>query len=172
MQDVFEIAVILRPHGIKGEIKVKPFCDAPEDFESYQWVFLKENQGMKKINVKSVRFDGGFVYLVLDGVLSRNDAEAMRGKTLYIEKSQIDSLPEDRFLIRDLIGMAVAASNGEVLGELIDIFQHGPVDVYRVEGKRGFMFPALKRVILKTDVKAGVIIVDEKALGEVAVYDD
>ena len=173
MQDVFEIAVVLKPQGIKGEVKIKPYCDSPEDFKEFEWVFIKENNKLKKTMVNDVRTDNLFAYLTLEGIGTRNDAEMLRGQTLFVEKSQIDYLPKDLFLIRDLIGMAVKTSEGEKLGELKEIFQHGPVDVYQVKSSlKGFMFPALKRVILKTDIDNNELIIDFEALSEVAVYDD
>jgi len=62
--------------------------------------------------------------------------------------------------------------NGEKLGVLKDVLQHGAADVYVVQGKRGFMFPAVKRVITAVDLEAGEMRVDSRALSEVAVYDD
>ncbi len=165
--------MILRPHGIKGEIKVKHYCDNPEDFSMFGWIYLKQGKHLDKREIINARTDSGDVYLLISGVLTRNDAEDLRGKTLYVEKTQIRELPEDRFFIRDLIGMTVITDDGEPLGTLKEILQHGAVDVYRVEDEgKGLMFPALKRVIKKTDIKAKQITVDTASLKEVVVYDD
>ena len=97
----------------------------------------------------------------------------LRGHTLYVEKDQMSELPEDRFYIRDLIGLTVITDGGETLGKLKEILQSGPVDVFRVVGDNSeLMFPALKRVIIKTDIDAKRITVAAAALKEVAVYDD
>jgi 16S rRNA processing protein RimM len=107
-----------------------------------------------------------------DGVDTRNDAETLTGSTLYLHREDLEAPDEGEHYIIDLIGLKVLDDEGNELGELKEIFQHGAADVYAVKGERSFMFPALKHVIQSVDLETGEIRVNAAALSEVIVYDD
>ena len=164
---MIEIAKILKPQGIYGEIKVQLFSNNVDTF--FEKGFAYDKQG-KKIEYTGVRACGSNVIITMEGVNSRNDAELFRGVFLYLNREDFDELDEGEHYICDLIGISVVDDTGAVLGRLKEILQHGEADVYVVKGDRNLMFPALKHVIKKVDDKQ--IVVDSKALGEVAVYED
>ena len=69
-------------------------------------------------------------------------------------------------------GLTVQDEAGNVLGRLQEVYQAGGNDVYQVEGARGFLFPALKKVIAQVDLEQGTMTLRAEALEQVAVYDD
>lgn len=169
---MIEIAKVLKPQGIKGEVKVQLFSDNFDDFCGRGFAFLNQGGSYKRIAFGDARIEPPFVYLHIEGIESRNDAERIQGAFLYIDKEELPETQEGEYYIFDLIGLEVKDSSGKKLGKIKDVFQHGAADVYAVSGEKSFMFPALKRVIKNVDLKSGVMVVDENALSEVAVYDD
>ncbi len=169
---MIEIAKILKPHGIKGEVKVQLFSDNFDDFCSRGFAYLKHGGSFEKIAFGEIRIEPPFVYLHIEGIDTRSDAESIQGTYLFIDKKELSETQEGEYYVFDLIGLAVKDSSGNSLGVIKEVLQHGAADVYAVKGEKGFMFPALKRVITKVDPGAGVMIVDENALSEVIVYDD
>ncbi|MEZ4357595.1 MAG: ribosome maturation factor RimM [Eubacteriales bacterium] len=166
-----EIGIILKPQGIKGEVKVKPFTDDVNRFLDLKNVFLDEN-GYDKREVKTSRVHNGFAYLLLDKVSSANDAENLRGFSLYIDRKNTIKLKKGAYFICDLIGLNVEDDKGNILGQLSDVMQHGAADVYVVKSINGnFSFPALKRVITKIDLENNLMRLNKKSLDEVAVYE-
>jgi 16S rRNA processing protein RimM len=109
---------------------------------------------------------------MLEGVADRNAAEAMRDTLLFVDRESAIKLPEGRYFIADLIGLAVTDEEGNALGTLADVRQAGGNDVYAVEGERSFLFPAVKRAIARVDIEEGVMTLRREALAEIAVYDD
>ncbi len=164
---MIEIAKILKPQGIYGEMKVQLFSNDVDAF--FERGFAYDKQG-KKIEYTAVRSSGANVIITMNGVGSRNDAELLRGVFLYLNREDFEALSENEYYVCDLIGMSVVDETGAALGMLKEILQHGAADVYVVKGERNLMFPALKKVIKHVD--NGQIVVDSAALGEVAVYDD
>jgi len=164
---MIEIAKILKPQGIHGEVKVQLFSDNIEGFAERSFAYLKNGQ---KISYVVNREAGGYLYLKIDGIDTRNDAEAIRGVFLYINRSDFDETEEGEYYIHDLIGLGVADESGAELGKLKEILQHGAADVYVVKGSRNFMFPALKSVLKEVTDKQ--IVVDAGELEKVAVYED
>lgn len=168
-----EIGEVLRPHGIQGLVKVRPETDAPDRFLSLKQVWLTDGHEYRPAAVSeaAVREDG-FVYLRLDGAASRNDAEKQRGLTLYVDRAGARPLKKDEWFICDLIGCKVGTDAGEELGEVTDVMQPGPNDVFVIKTKKGeVLVPVLKRVIVRVDVEARQIVLDHAVLKEVAVWD-
>lgn len=166
------IGQVLRPQGIKGQVKVRPDTDDPGRFEELEFVYLKKGDGYEQlpVNEVSVREDG--VYLRLNGAQTRDEAEKQRNWMLYVDRAHAVELGENETFICDLIGCKAVDTQGNELGKVTDVLQPGGNDVYVIKTPKGEMLlPALKHVIPAVDVEKGVIIIDEKRLPEVAVCD-
>lgn len=164
---------ILKPQGIRGEVKISAYTDDMERFEYLSHVFFKKDSKMQKTAVQSKRTDASFAYLKLEGIDDRNAAEAMRGEVLYIDRASAARLPEGSHYIQDMIGLLVVDTQGCELGRLDEVIKTGASDVLCVTGNGcRMMFPSVPHVVLETDVEAGRILVDADSLKEVCVYDD
>ena len=166
------IGQVLRPQGIKGQVKVRPDTDDPERFDDLENVFMKQGDLYQPVSVDevSVRDDG--VYLRLNGASTRDEAEKQRNWMLYVDRAHAVELGEDETFICDLIGCKAVDTQGNELGKVTDVLQPGGNDVYVIKTPKGDMLlPALKHVIPTVDVENGFIVVDEKRLTEVAVCD-
>ncbi|BDF58479.1 ribosome maturation factor RimM [Christensenellaceae bacterium] len=173
MTDFFELGQILKPQGIKGEVKFDAFTDDLSRFSYLKQAFFRKGGNYEPVEVEAARVDARYAYLKLKGYDDRNAAEALRGTLLYIDRAHAARLPEGAYYVCDLLGLAVEDDEGNKLGILKDILQNGAADVYTVE-KSGklCMFPAIPEVVLKKDVGNGRIVVNAKRLSEVCVYDD
>lgn len=121
--------------------------------------------------IKCLRVHEGFVYARMEGVYSREAAEALRGELLYVDRDNAVELPEDTEFICDLIGCVATDTAGILHGTLTDVLQNGPVDVYVFKGEKGeLMVPALKKTILTVDVHQKHMLLDANSLQETAVY--
>ena len=165
MEDVLTIGLVLKPQGIRGELKVKPFTDSAEDFCDLKRVFL---DGVE-YKILTVRTGPDVVFLGLRGVPDRNAAELLRGKSVQIPRDEAPEPEEGRYYIADILGSEVVTAEGEVLGVLSDV-RGAATDIYTVtNGEKDILFPALKEVILCIDPEAKKITVDKKRFLEVAV---
>ena len=165
------VAQVVKPQGIKGEVKLKALGNDAYGLTGVDEVYLSESSD-KPVKVTKVWLYKENAFMALEGVTDRNQAETLRGKTLYVEMAEEEKLEEGQYYVADLIGCDITDESGKKLGTLKDILQHGAADVYVVEGETNFMMPALKKVIKHTDIKAKTITVDAKILSEVAVYED
>ena len=152
------IGRVLRAWGIRGDLKIAPFSNRPEDFKQYRSVLVGPQR--KRYDVKSLRPYQGNWLLHLVGVESRNDAEALHGQEILIEAAQRQK-QEGEFYAREVIGLQVRTIDGEELGEVTEILVTGANDVYVVTGSRGeILLPARVEVIKGIDVQAGVMTVE------------
>ena len=161
------IAEVLKPQGIRGEIKVKTFTDAPENVKAFKTVYIDGNP--YKILSFRVGNDGA-AYLGLRGVPDRNAAELLRGKTIEGEREDGPILDEGQYYIVDILGLLCETEEGEALGTVTDINNFSS-DIYTIEkaGKK-ILFPAVKGVIKRVDLENKKLIVDKTVFDEIAVY--
>ncbi|HBU11902.1 MAG TPA: 16S rRNA processing protein RimM [Clostridiales bacterium] len=173
MTEYFELGKIVKPQGIRGEVKVEAYTDDLGRFCGLDFVFFKEGGGYVKHALAGARVDAKAAYLQFDGVADRDAAEALRGTTIYIDRENAAKLPPGAYYISDLLGMAVLDDGGNELGSLKDIIQTGSKDVYVVSLINGgtLLFPSVEGIYQKRDVQAGVMVLNREKLSEVAVYD-
>ena len=161
------IAEVLKPQGIRGEIKVKTFTDAPENVKAFKTVYIDGNP--YKILSFRVGNDGA-AYLGIRGIPDRNAAELLRGKTIEGERDDGPILEEGQYYIVDILGLSCETEEGEALGTVTDISNFSS-DIYTIEkaGKK-ILFPAVKGVIKRVDLENKKLVVDKKIFDEIAVY--
>lgn len=149
---------VLRAWGIRGDLKVAPFTDRPEDFKQYRQVYI--GRRWQPYAVQSFRPNQGNWLLHLAGVETRSDAELLHGQEIFVDQVQRPRQPGE-FYAREVIGLKVQTVAGEELGEVVEILVTGAHDVYVVKGDRGeVLLPARVEAIKAIDVEAGVMIVE------------
>ena len=161
------IGEVLKPQGIRGELKVKTFTDFPEDVKAFGTVYIDD----KPYKILSFR-DGndGAAYIGLRGIPDRNTAELFRGKKLEGDREDAPALEEGQYYIVDIIGLSCETEEGEVLGVVKDI-KNLSSDIYTIEkAGKSILFPAVKGVIVKVDIDEKKVIVNKSVFDEIAVY--
>ncbi len=163
-----EIAKVLKAQGIRGELKLGCSVDNADMLKQVKKMYIDG----RAYEVLHFRANGNFCFVSLDGVLTRNDAEELRNKTVYADKEQV-ILASDRYFVDDLIGCDIVLG-GKVVGRVSDLLQYGAADVFvcRGDGCKNYSFPFLKDVVTAVDVNGKQITVDEKRFAEVVVYED
>ena len=161
------IGEVLKPQGIRGELKVKTFTDEPEDVKKFGTVYI-DNVAYKILSFR-VGPDGA-AYMGLRGIPDRNAAELFRGKKLEGDRMDAPELEEGRFYIVDVIGLSCETEDGEFLGTVTDIVNLAS-DVYTIEkAGKSILFPAVKGVIVKVDLGNKKLIINKATFDEIAVY--
>ena len=173
-QEYLQIGEIVRPQGIRGEVKLRAMTEDMSRYARLESVFLKKGGRLEEKKVLKGRSYDGFAFLQLEGVNDRDAAEALRGTEVYVDRKHAIKLGADENFVCELIGLKAVDENGEAIGTLRDVLKPNTVcDVYVFDTARGeLMIPALKRVVRKVDVDAGVMTLDRAALNEVAVWED
>lgn len=141
-------------------MRVEALTDWPERLAVDAEVWIEGSPAPLRIG--RVESGGRALVLYLDGVTSREAAEALAGRYLEAEGRE---LPEGTFYWDELIGLAVVDPRGTAVGELVEIFRAGGNEVYRVIGPDGErLVPALRSAVLEIDIAAGrMTIADDDA---------
>ena len=158
-----EIAKIVKPQGIKGEVKARPLTNVLSVFKGLKTASV---DGVER-KIKSISLRQGFIYVLFEGVTTRNDAENLRNKTICIPKDILESVKGEDFLIDDLIGMTLYDLDGNYVGQIVDVENYGAGDILIIESEgRDLEVPYLKKVFI---TKGDKLVVDRKAFDEVAI---
>jgi len=160
--EYISIGRILKPLGVRGEVKILPLTDFPERFSAMEKVLLDLGGRFETRFVEKVASRGRFIAMKLSGIDDINAALALKDALLKITREELVPLPEGEYYVFDLIGLDVYTTAGRHLGKVKDVLQTGANDVYVVEGDvhRELLIPALKQVVLSIDQAAGKIVVE------------
>lgn len=162
------VGKVLKAQGIKGEIKISCLLDHSKQFSALKDVYVGETL----MQIESIRVENEeLLYIKLAQVPDRNTAETLRGLSIYAEKDDI-KLEKGKYFIDDLIGCQVLTEKGEI-GKLIEISPCKSADVFTCKvGEKTCSFPFLKSLIVEVNVGEKKIVLDEKGLSEVIVYEN
>lgn len=163
--DFLTVGSILKPQGIRGEVKVNVYLDSAEDFKKIKQVYIAR----ERYAVMNVRVSGGYAFLSLRGVADRNAAELLRGKEIEALREDCPPLPEGRYYIGDLVGCKVKYTSGEEVGEVTCVTP-AHTDIFTLSTPKGeISFAAAEGVISDVNLEEKIITVDKKRFKEVSV---
>ena len=169
MNEFITIGQIVRGVGIRGELKVKPLTDDVNRYKKLKVVYVKSTP----YRMLSCRFDETFVYIRLSGIDDRTQADALRDCYIEIDRVNAVDLEEGTYFIADIVGCKVFTDDSTEIGKVIEVNQFGAADVFTVsDGQKTVRFPFLKKIIVKVDVEAGIIVLKADVFAEVSVYED
>ncbi len=156
--NMLEVGKIVNTHGLRGEVKVVPWTDYPEQFEEIDKVFTADG---REFNIKNIKYQKSNIILRFAEITDIDQAEKLKGKTLLAERDSLGELPEGVFYVADLIGIKVITDEGETLGEISDVLHTGANDIYEVkrDGKKPLLIPVIDSVVLKVDIDNKIVTV-------------
>ena len=153
------IGKITKPHGVRGEVRVLPQTDVPERFTWLESVFVGDTEG-EPIAVEHARIHKQMVLLKLVDVNHRDQADALRGKYLFVSEEDAIPLEEDEYFLFELEGLEVVTDDGRILGELAEIIETKANNVFVVRGDAGeVLLPDTEEVIQEIDFENGRMVV-------------
>jgi 16S rRNA processing protein RimM len=133
----------------------------PEDIASYG-PLLSEN-GARTFKVILTRPVAGGLGARIAGVSNKDEADALRGTSLFVHREKLPSLPDDEFYHADLIGLDVRDTGGVLIGKVADVQNHGAGDILEIMNtghKSALLLPFTKVNVPTVDLAAGLLIAD------------
>lgn len=140
------VGKIIKPQGIKGEVKIQPLIDIPAIFNGKHELFIDK----RPAKYKSATHRLGYAYVLFEEIPDRNTAEKYRNKFIYITREEFDKLAVDDFLIDDLVGAQLYDENEEFIGQIMGVENYGFDDILIVkENGRLYEVPFKKAIFGK-----------------------
>lgn len=153
------IGTIVAPHGVRGDIRILPQTEHPEQFLDLDYLLLENG---RTLHLTNARFHKRMVLIKCREVNNMNEAEVLRGQKVFIYTEDLPELEEGEFYVADLVGCDVTDEAGSVVGVLKDVISTGSNDVYVVTDTDGkeILVPALKKHVKEIDLDARRIVVE------------
>ena len=157
-----------KPHGTKGELFVWPLTDHPEEsFSPGVILFLGDETGNSpdtsrtSLVILSARpFRRGYL-IHLDGVESREGAEALQGLYVLRPTEELGGVEEGEFFYHQLLGLKVTTVDGVDVGKIVEVYELRPADLLEVRGpSKTHFIPFLSSVVREMDLASGTMTID------------
>lgn len=151
---------VIRPHGVRGEVRVELHTSDPDRFESLASVHIGDPAN-KPVAITSARRHQDVALVTFDGIIDRDAAEKLRDQWLYIPVEEAAPLAEGEYFLYQLEGLTVQDESGRVLGQLSEVIETGANNVFVVSGPLGdLLLPDIPDVIRDIDFDKGRITVN------------
>lgn len=160
-QDLICVGAIAGAYGVRGEVRVKSYCAVPEDIESYRPLYAED--GRRTFTLALLHpVKNGFAARIAE-ITSKEEADDLRGASLFAARDQLPGLPDDEFYHADLIGLEVYDTGGTLLGRVKTVQNHGADDLLELQlaGTSATTFlPFTKAAVPTVDLASGRIVAD------------
>lgn len=153
------VGKIVGTHGVRGMVRIQPWCDSPEFLCQFKHLYLDE-VGSKKITLVSPKPHGNIVISSVKDINSIDDAETLRNKILFIKREDAN-LEDGQYFIDELIGSDVfELDTNENLGKISDVSQTGANDVWHIEKEgKEYLIPCIDDVVMSVDIDEGRVVI-------------
>ncbi|RMF01629.1 MAG: ribosome maturation factor RimM [Alphaproteobacteria bacterium] len=147
-------------HGVRGEVRIKTYTAQPLAIADYGP--LQDEAGTARFTILAVRPAKQGVIARIEGVATREEAEALKGTPLYVPRA---ALPEigaeaepDTYYHADLIGLVAVSAAGSALGQVVAVHNFGAGDLLEVRpatGGASVLVPFTRAIVPEIDFEAG-----------------
>ena len=161
MSDMICVGAIAGAFGVAGELRLKSFCSEPAAIGTYGPLFSEDGQRTFHINLTRP-IAGGFGARI-KGIETKEQADALRGTSLFVPRDRLPSLPDDEFYHADLIGLSAHDTGGALIGRVTAVYNHGAGDILEISPtghKSALLLPFTTAIVPNVDLTAGRIVVD------------
>ena len=154
--DLLLAGKVIRPHGLKGLLRIKSYAGSEASFLDEGTVFLKTVSGeIRKFSVASVKPHKNIFLMDVEDLNSIDAAEKYRGADILIKNEDLTQ-EEDAYFWYEILGLKVYLDTGECVGSISRIIPTGANDIYVVKkGEKEVYIPAVYEVIKKIDLENG-----------------
>ncbi len=147
--------------GVNGEVRLKSFCAEPEAIADYAPLWSEDGSRQFQPTITQAIKNG--LAARLDGVTTKEQADALRGVRLYAARDALPTLPDDEYYHADLIGLEVLDTGGTPLGRVRSVLNHGATDLLEIEAEGlgdTVLLPFTREAVPTVDLSSGRIIAD------------
>ncbi len=161
MADLICVGAIAGAFGVRGEVRLKSFTATPQDIATYGKLTLEKGKQSFDVTLTGQTKNG--LTARLSGVFNKEQADALRGERLYVDRTVLPDLPDDEFYHADLIGLSVYDTGGVLLGQVKAVLNHGASDLLELHDANEtgtILLPFTKEAVPTVDVTQKRVVAD------------
>ncbi len=166
-EDLLLVGHIVRPHGVRGELKVAPETDDPARLDGLQTLYLgRTARDADAYTVGRLRFQhtkrGPLALVCLDGIDTREAGEALVRLAVFVAEDALPPLDEGEAFVHDLVGLTVVTEDGAPVGTVRKVMPSPAHPIYVVECSEGegeVLIPAVEPLVADVDLDARRLVI-------------
>lgn len=159
------LGYVSKAHGIRGEVRIERFHEASEVLDSAQTIYVRPRGGSggRPIRVLEARASGNALLARLEGVSTREAADALRAHEVAVPRGSLPELGDDEFYLFDVVGLD-AREDGRSIGRVESVVHHPAADCARIATERGTIeVPLAAPYLVEVDLRDGILSVAHTA---------
>jgi 16S rRNA processing protein RimM len=152
LDQCFQLGMVLKPHGLKGELYISLDTDYPENYQEMESVFLLQNGKLVPFFIEHIQLKHKEALVKFEDVEDKDEALAIRGCTLHLPLIELPELTGSQFYFHEINGFQVEDTEKGMLGLVKEVFEAGHQDLIGMEYKgKEVLIPINDDVILNVD---------------------
>jgi 16S rRNA processing protein RimM len=164
-ETVVPLAEVMRPHGVRGELRLKVFNKESDLLLDCDEIVLRPKDGPEQeVSVDGARRADTAILMKLYSVDDRDRAEELRGALICLRRKDFPELEEGAFYACDVEGARVMleeASGTREIGSVKTLTSYPSVDVLVVkanDGGKDWEVPLVEAFVAKVDIEAALVV--------------
>ena len=154
VEDCYQLGYVIKPHGLRGEVQIYLDVDDPQAYTELESVFVQKGQGLVPFFIASMAVRGEKAIVAFEGTETLEQAQELKGLSLFLPLSTLPPLAGDRFYYHEIIDfLLIDESLGEV-GVIKDVFDGGNqmlLSVIHSSSKKEILIPLQDELIRSVD---------------------
>lgn len=161
MSEKIVVGAIGGAFGVQGEVRIKSFCAEPEAIADYLPLETREGRSFSQLLLTGET--SGALVGRLDGIATKEQADALKGHELLADRDRLPALPDDEFYQADLVGLEVFDTGGRSLGRIRAVQNHGADDLLEIHvpgATDTVLLPFTRSSVPTVDLTSGRVVAD------------
>ena len=125
------IGVVGNAKGLKGNVQINYFAKDLNKFKSYKYFYVGKKK--EKLNIQKHIISGDNFSLKFFDINSREEAESLKNKDVFIESKQLRKLDDESWYHSEIVGLSVETMKGNLVGEVKAIYNFGAGDIIEIK---------------------------------------
>ncbi|MEJ5185964.1 MAG: ribosome maturation factor RimM [Candidatus Geothermincolales bacterium] len=161
LRDLVVAGKVIKPHGVLGWVKVQVLSSNPGRFAVGNSFILEGREATDRLVIQRVKRTSGDAILVkFEGMETRDQAELIRGRRLFITPDEVGEPPPGCYWEHQIVGLEVITTEGLGLGKVREVMETGANDVLVVrQGSKERLIPMIEDVVKEVDLERKVLVI-------------
>ncbi|MFY0594167.1 ribosome maturation factor RimM [Roseivirga sp.] len=127
VDDCYQLGYVVKTHGLRGEVQIFLDVDSPNQYKKLESVFVLNGQRLVPFFIESISFNGAKAIVAFEDIHELADAQALKGKELYLPLSALPALKGKEFYLHEVLGFSLIDNESQKdVGTIENVIESGP----------------------------------------------
>ena len=150
-----QVGKLQKTHGLKGGLQASIDLYDPEILSDAKVLFVEIKNAFAPYFVENINISGSKAIVLFDEIKDVNQANTLRGLSLYVSTEHFPAIQDDEsWQYDDIIGYTIVDKTHGELGKIEDVFETTGQDlIAMIYKEKEVLIPVVEQIILKVNKK-------------------